>query len=111
MLLLNNVEQIGALDVSDDLRWLPWHTWGDTTTWVDGRLIKRDGTVVADLDIGCRGDKCCVPAEMAQDAEIVWAAGRVLAAVPYERSPLSLIVPFDVVTTELLLEALLRFQP
>ena len=95
-----------------ELTWRPWHGWtDDATVRVDGRLVRADGETVAAIDIASYGDDCCVTVPDAA-AEVAWSAGGVHldTRVDVHGAP-TLIVPTDTLNTELIDEALSRFNP
>jgi hypothetical protein len=100
-----------SIKVSDDVTFVGWHTWGSETTWVDGWLRVAGTKGKINIDIGCYGDECCIPEDIRAEATALWESGSVKSFTPFEKSPVALVVPFRVLSTELMREALKRFHP
>ena len=88
-----------------DLRWVPWHSVGDRTDQVDGRLLDRNGQIVQQLDlwfidgVGTDDLRSDQP-ELCVAARRIWDRGSVLAT---EYGVRSLLIPGAHFTNELVL--------
>jgi hypothetical protein len=97
-------------DIMQETHWEPHHTIIDgQSDRQDGRLFIRD--VALQLDIAAMQDEC-VLSEEKDKAAAAWEAGTVFLSQDTEQHGVStLVLPFDALTDELVVEALRSFNP
>lgn len=88
--------------------------WEPHHTWTDRKSIRVDGHIgPVGLDVSCFGDECCIYDD--DDPDIIketWDNGQVWLSEHSEtHGAPTLIVPFDALTTEIIYEAIRRFNP
>jgi hypothetical protein len=98
------------------LRWVPFHSWGDGVDQIDARFVDADGRPVGTgcdvwaLDV-LRAECEAPVVAAAHAAEAMWAAGTVCVVDASLLGATSLIVPGAELTRAGVLEALSRFAP
>lgn len=99
-----------TIAVVGGFRWEPHHTFDDTTTQIDARLVGPDGNGRA-LDVWATDatDNPEIDDATRLRAHAAWDEGRVLAT--HTGGAMSLLVPARALTRPILTEALTRFVP